>query len=125
MGTNTLPGLRQAKKLIEPSPQRAKEEFLDLGRGDIRVITGHCPLRYHLQRMGMSILKYRDRNHRAYYIVHMPRAILPKVIISKRVSLFSEDISSLEILENNIFMFLVLNEGRTVAVWYSVIFQKL
>ncbi|CAB0007833.1 unnamed protein product [Nesidiocoris tenuis] len=50
------PGLRQSKRLI--SPQGRARDMLSLSRINIRVLTGvltgHCPLRYHLNKMGLE-----------------------------------------------------------------------
>ena len=49
-------GLRQAKTFITPSPSIAKK-LLGLNRRELRTITGlltgHCPARYHLHKIGM------------------------------------------------------------------------
>ena len=50
-------GQRQAKKFIIPS-KKSSNKLLELGRNDIRILTGyftgHCKLRYHLNKMGLS-----------------------------------------------------------------------
>ncbi|CAA9998748.1 unnamed protein product [Nesidiocoris tenuis] len=50
------PGLRQSKRLI--SPQGRARDMLSLSRINIRVLTGvltgHCLLRYHLNKMGLG-----------------------------------------------------------------------
>lgn len=52
---NNTPGQRQAKKFITTSPKNAKG-LLELSKNDLRqitgLLTGHCPLRYHLKKMG-------------------------------------------------------------------------
>lgn len=49
-------GLRQAKTFITPSPSIAKK-LLGLNRRELRILagllTGHCPARYHLHKIGM------------------------------------------------------------------------
>src|SRR5215510_501104 len=51
-----MPGLRQVKRLINLSPKNA-EQLLELQKRDLRLVTnlfsGHCPLRYHLKKMGL------------------------------------------------------------------------
>lgn len=50
-----LPGLRQSKKFLTFSSRRTKSLLL-LNKQDLRLLTGlltgHCPLRYHLKKMG-------------------------------------------------------------------------
>lgn len=51
------PAQRQAKRLITLSPKNAKR-LLDLNKIDLRLVTnlltGHCPLRYHLKKIGKA-----------------------------------------------------------------------
>ncbi|XP_050294284.1 uncharacterized protein LOC126734631 [Anthonomus grandis grandis] len=51
------PGLRQAKKFITTSRKRA-EQLRDMNRSDIRtavgLLTGHCPVKYHLKAIGIT-----------------------------------------------------------------------
>ena len=50
-------GQRQAKKFIIPS-RTMSNKILELGRVDLKIITGyltgHCKLRYHLKKIGLS-----------------------------------------------------------------------
>ena len=53
----SIPGLRQAKRFIDPSASRT-DELLVLSKPELRLVTGfftgHVPLRYHLRIMGLS-----------------------------------------------------------------------
>jgi RNase H len=53
---NNIQGLRQAKLFIKYSPKYTKQ-LLELSRRELRMVTGlltgHCPLRYHLKKMDL------------------------------------------------------------------------
>lgn len=54
---NLIPGQKQAKRFINPSSKRTKE-LIELSKPELRhitgLLTGHCPLRYHLNKMGKA-----------------------------------------------------------------------
>lgn len=54
---NNIPGIRQGKRFLAFSKKKAKE-VLTLSKTELRTLTGlftgHCPLRYHLNKIGKS-----------------------------------------------------------------------
>lgn len=49
---NNTRGLRHANKVIEVSSRKTKV-ILALEKKELRILTGFCPLRYHLNKIGL------------------------------------------------------------------------